>query len=1198
MKRTSLLFLLCLTPLFFSLFHSQASRAENESNPTQYGTGWESTIEPVVPVATNIFSIAGPGRVQGTDETFARLISKAKSKGPVRVIVGLNTPFRPEGFLRNAQLVQSQRKEITQAQDSLIVQLTGSNARSLTRFTFIPFIAIEVDEAALTFLRNSPEVSSIEEDVPRPLALAESVPLIGGTAAWASGFSGTGQTVAILDSGVDKTHSFMSGKVVSEACYSTTNSQFTSVCPGGVTESTSPGSGVNCSVSMNSDCAHGTHVAGIAAGKGISFSGVARDANIISIQVFSQPVAGGRLGAFDSSIISGLQRVQELSVSFNVPAVNLSIGGAPSVTNCDSTSPSLKAAIDNLRSIGIATVIASGNNGSTDGISYPACISSAISVGSTDDGSLGTTINTVSSFSNSSSFLTLLAPGRFINSSVPGEIFQNFSGTSMAAPHVAGAWAVLRSKAPSATVYQVLQALTSTGLPVTDSRNGITKPRITVDAALNALELPPPTQTLTVASTNPASGVSITVSPNDNSGLGNGTTQFSRTYNQNTIVSLTAPATAGGNNFQKWQRNGVDWAVSQATNVTLDANYTMTAVYVSPQRTLTVASTNPASGVLITMSPNDNSGLGNGTTQFSRTYNNNTTVTLTAPATAGGNNFQKWQRNGVDWAVSQATNVTLDANYTMTAVYVSPQRTLTVASTNPASGVLITMSPNDNSGLGNGTTQFSRTYNNNTTVTLTAPATAGGNNFQKWQRNGVDWAVSRATNVTLDANYTMTAVYVDPTAALNVQWTNVVNLTASGNSLTKPTNGNVAWNAGAVSTQAIASGDGYVEFTASENNTNRMCGLSNGDSNQDYSDIDFAIYLYSDGNTYVFEGGTNKANLGSYALNDVFRVAVEGGVVKYRKNGVVLYTSTVTPTYPLLVDTAISIPGGTINNVKLSGTLIDNVQWTNAVNVTVSSNSITKQSGGVAIWNAGAVSSQTITAGDGYVEFTVLETNKNRMCGLSNGDSNQDYADIDFAWYAYDDGTLYVFEGGVNRGSFGRFTTGDRLRVAVEGGVVKYRKNGALLYTSATTPMYPLLVDTAFSAIGATVSNAVIGVGSIGSSSISGMPAKINWLATDHLGTPRMIVDQTGTLAKVKRHDYMPFIEEFFAAVGGRTTSQGYSLDDRVRQQFTSKERDIETGLDFMARCYSSMQDSSLSHCFVGVVNQRQVYDCGPRQES
>lgn len=90
------------------------------------------------------------------------------------------------------------------------------------------------------------------------------------------------------------------------------------------------------------------------------------------------------------------------------------------------------------------------------------------------------------------------------------------------------------------------------------------------------------TKTLTVASSNPSSGVSVTASPNDNSNLGGGTTQFTRVYNNNTSVSLTAPATAGGNSFQKWQRNGADLTFTQTANVTMDANYTLTAVYVSP----------------------------------------------------------------------------------------------------------------------------------------------------------------------------------------------------------------------------------------------------------------------------------------------------------------------------------------------------------------------------------------------------------------------------------------------------------------------------------------------------------------------------------------------------------------------------------------------------------------------------------------
>jgi len=84
---------------------------------------------------------------------------------------------------------------------------------------------------------------------------------------------------------------------------------------------------------------------------------------------------------------------------------------------------------------------------------------------------------------------------------------------------------------------------------------------------------------------------------------------------------------------------------------------------------------------------------------------------------------------------------------------------------------------------------------------------------------------------------------------------------------------------------------------------------------------------------------------------------------------------------------------------------------------------------------------------------------------------------------------------------------------------------------------------------------------------------KVQWLVPDHLGTPRIILDQTGSLANVKRHDYLPFGEELYAGTGGRTVLQGYTGLDGVRQQFTSKERDVETGLDyFLARYYSGIQ--------------------------
>lgn len=189
---------------------------------------------------------------------------------------------------------------------------------------------------------------------------------------------------------------------------------------------------------------------------------------------------------------------------------------------------------------------------------------------------------------------------------------------------------------------------------------------------------PVPRPVLTVASSNPASGVSVTVSPNDVSGSGNGTTQFTRTYNPGTTVTLTAPDSVNGGSFQKWLRDGVDWSGNVTTSLVMTTtNVTMTAVYNIPPPVLTVTSSNPNSGVDITVTPNDNNGSGNGTTPFTRTYNPNTSVNLTAPLTAGTSTFWKWQVDGVDLAQSQLATVTMNAAHTVTAVYVSSTPTPT-----------------------------------------------------------------------------------------------------------------------------------------------------------------------------------------------------------------------------------------------------------------------------------------------------------------------------------------------------------------------------------------------------------------------------------------------------------------------------------------------------------------------------------------
>jgi hypothetical protein len=229
-------------------------------------------------------------------------------------------------------------------------------------------------------------------------------------------------------------------------------------------------------------------VAGIAAGDGNGTSniGVARDANIIAIQVFTLFTDLDGAYTYSSDQISGLERVHALRNDFNIAAVNMSLGGGQYNSPCNSDPR--KAIIDTLRADGIATIVASGNDYFRDSISAPACISSAISVGATTD------FDTVASFSNIASFIDLLAPGVSITSSVPGGGTTAWSGTSMATPHVAGAWAVVKSYKPDATIDEVLAVFKSTGTLVDDNRpDGTVQdiPRIHVDLAINALNGPP-----------------------------------------------------------------------------------------------------------------------------------------------------------------------------------------------------------------------------------------------------------------------------------------------------------------------------------------------------------------------------------------------------------------------------------------------------------------------------------------------------------------------------------------------------------------------------------------------------------------------------------------------------------------------------------------------------------------------------------
>jgi len=421
--------------------------------------------------------IRTPGRSKSA--VLNELLPRARKEGQIDIIVGLDTAFVPEGKL-SAAARSSQQAAIQSVQTQALDSLRALNVTEKARFQTIPFMALRVDAQALEALASDPRVTSIEEDrIAKPL-MDSSNPVIGSPIAWAGNMDGTGQAVAVLDTGVDTSHPWFTtggSRIVAEACYSTDNGGVTdSLCPGGVTASTAPGSGVNC-VGIGG-CDHGTHVAGTVGGNNGAGPGygVARDADIIAMQVFSKFLTAGSCGTegapcvrtYSSDQIRALERILVLNATLDIASVNMSLGGGQyfDQASCDAANVAVKLAIDNLASVGIATVIASGNDGFTTSTGTPGCISTAITVGATNDR------DSVAGFSNIANFIDLLAPGVAITSSVPGGGTGSKQGTSMATPHVAGAWSMLKEFAPAATVAQVLAALNTTGTVIDDARVG------------------------------------------------------------------------------------------------------------------------------------------------------------------------------------------------------------------------------------------------------------------------------------------------------------------------------------------------------------------------------------------------------------------------------------------------------------------------------------------------------------------------------------------------------------------------------------------------------------------------------------------------------------------------------------------------------------------------------------------------------
>ena len=356
--------------------------------------------------------------------------------------------------------------------------------------------SIEMPKAALNGLRNHPKVVLVEEDLAQQ-AIAQGIPE-GITRIFASqntAFDIDGvddnrvdADVAILDTGIDVDHPDLN--VVGGAnCLQSRRrrGRTTYYC--------------DANVSADDDQYHGTHVAGTVAAldNGVGVVGVAPGARLWAVKVLDSGGSG-----YTSGIIAGIDWVVAQG---NIEVMNLSLGGS-------GVSSAYQTAIDNAVANGVAVVVAAGNS-SADSSNYsPAFVPSAITVSALADfdgleGGEGASCyaddtevdDTLADFSNYGSPVDIAAPGYCVLSTIPTEYnvaqpgYYTLDGTSMAAPHVAGAAAVLASNGMTAS--EIVGYLTSTGNYnyIDDSGDGIKEPLLDASTLVPRFvggEPPPP----------------------------------------------------------------------------------------------------------------------------------------------------------------------------------------------------------------------------------------------------------------------------------------------------------------------------------------------------------------------------------------------------------------------------------------------------------------------------------------------------------------------------------------------------------------------------------------------------------------------------------------------------------------------------------------------------------------------------------
>jgi hypothetical protein len=374
-----------------------------------------------------------------------------------RAMLGLSL----DGAAMDAGRLEALAAGFDVTKDRILGGMIKHRVVAMNRYSHLPAMHVQVDsDEALAALAADPAVVRIVPN--ETVELMETVPsnlaLINQPTAAAAGKVGAGTTVAVLDTGTDyKRAPFNCTAAGAAGCKIVYAQDF------------APDDGA---LDANG---HGTNVSGIVAA-------VAPGAQIAALDVFN-----GDSG-WTSDILSAINWTIQNRAKYNIVAINLSLGGGTFMSTC--ATDALAVGIATARTAGILSAVASGNAALSNAMSSPACSPAAVSVGAVHAANLGglrwpictdatTAADKVACFSNSASFLSILAPGVMITAAGT-----TMTGTSQATPHVAGAIAVLRAAFPTETPDAIVKRMTSTGKPITDPRNNVTTPRLDMAAAL------------------------------------------------------------------------------------------------------------------------------------------------------------------------------------------------------------------------------------------------------------------------------------------------------------------------------------------------------------------------------------------------------------------------------------------------------------------------------------------------------------------------------------------------------------------------------------------------------------------------------------------------------------------------------------------------------------------------------------------